>query len=183
MKPTHLLITAVGITLFPLSVSAQSGPNDPEVQGFLGGGFGYYWFRDDDHPETEDRVSDERTAWRAFAGAEFNRVFSLRSDYIDFGTVEDGNASHEADGWSLSASAALPVTEFFAPYAKVGQLFWDREQSFGPFSSSDSGNDTFYGFGTRFTLSDHVDLRLEWERYTMDDTDIDLGSASLQYRF
>jgi len=171
-----------GLAFIPQISVAQSA-TDPAVRGYLGGGMGYYRLNDDDFLDEDDELKDNRTAWRVFGGAEFNRVFSLQADYIDFGRTEDGNAKMEADGWTLSGIVALPLTEFFAPYAKVGQLFWDRKRELGPFSTSDDGDDMFYGFGTRFTLSQNVDLRLEYERFTLDNTDLDMGSASLQFRF
>lgn len=180
--PLILSMAAVGAVLIPQSALAQQN-HESQVRGYVGGGLGYYRLDDEDFLNENDDLKDNRTAWRAFAGAEFGRVFSLQTDYIDFGKTEDGNARMEADGWTISGIAAIPLTEGFAPYAKVGQLFWDRKREQGLFSVSDDGDDVFFGLGTRFTLTGHLDLRLEYERFTLDDTDLDMASAALQFRF
>ncbi|TVP54638.1 MAG: porin family protein [Halomonadaceae bacterium] len=181
-KLITVTMIAWGLWMIPLTATAQSA-SDPSVQGYIGGGLGYYRLNDDDFLDEDDRLKDNQSAFRVFAGAEFSRVFSLQADYIDFRKTSDGNATMEADGFAISGMAAIPLTPFFAPYAKVGQLFWDRKRSLGPISSSDDGNDMFYGVGTRFTLASNVDLRLEYERFTLDNTDLDMASASIQLRF
>ena len=176
-----LLATALAT---PALAGAQgAAATAPDARGYLGGGIGYFRLNDDDFLDEDDELKDNRWAWRVFGGIEANRVFSLEVGYTDFGKTEDGDATMEADGWTIAGMAALPITPVFAPYARVGQLFWDRDREMGPFSRSDSGNDMFYGVGARFTLSHHLDLRLEYDRMDIDDTDLDMGSVNLQYRF
>ncbi len=175
-------VFATGLALVPLGASAQGG-NTADVRAYLGGGIGYYRLNDDNFLDEDESLKDDRFSWRGFAGFEVNRIFALEAGYVDFGSTSEGNRDMEADGWTLAAIAALPITPYFAPYAKVGQLFWDRERSFGPLSSSDDGNDFFFGGGARFAMTDNIDLRLEYERYALDDTDLDMGSVNVQFRF
>lgn len=165
----------------PMAVSQTS--DEREVRPYLGGGVGYYRLDDEDFLNENDRLKDNRSGWRAFGGVEFARIFSLQIGHIDFGKTEDGNAEMEADGNTVSGMVALPVSDVFAPYAKVGNLSWDRERSLGLLTSSDSGDDPFYGAGVRFTLTEHADLRLQYERFAFDDTDLDMASAGLQFNF
>ncbi len=165
----------------PVAVSQTS--SEREIRPYLGGGVGYYRLEDEDFLNENDRLKDNRGTWRAFGGVEFGRIFSLQVGHIDFGRSEDGNAEMEADGNTVAGMVALPVTDVFAPYAKVGNLSWDRERSLGPLSSSDSGDDPFYGAGVRLTLTDHTDLRLQYERFQLDDTDLDMASAGIQFNF
>ncbi|KAA8979258.1 hypothetical protein [Halospina sp. K52047b] len=37
--------------------------------------------------------------------------------------------------------------------------------------------------GVRLTLTEHTDLRLQYERFTLEDTDLDMASAAVQYNF
>ncbi|SEO58837.1 porin family protein [Aquisalimonas asiatica] len=187
MTHTRIWIPLVitGLMAAPATVIAQSA-TQPEVRGYLGGGLGYYRLNDEDFPDEEDDIKDNRWSWRVFAGMEANRIFSLEAGYVDLGTAEDGNLDTDINGWTIAGMAALPVTEFFAPYARVGQFFWDRERSTsGPVdaSYSDDGNDMFYGVGARFTLTERTDLRLEYDRMSVDDTDVDLASINMQFRF
>jgi len=183
MKRT-LNIAIIGISLSlatPVAVSQTSG--DREIRPYLGGGIGYYRLDDEDFLNENDRLKDDHSAWRAFGGVEFGRIFSLQAGHIDFGETSDGNADMEADGQTISGMVALPLSDTFAPYAKVGNLSWDRERSLGPITSSDSGDDPFYGAGVRLTLTEHTDLRLQYERFTLEDTDLDMASAAVQYNF
>ncbi|TVP59234.1 MAG: porin [Halomonadaceae bacterium] len=173
------------LLLPPAASSAPQAQNwaEPALHGFVGGGVGYYRVEDEDFLDEDDDLDDDRFSWRVFAGAEFNRMFSAQVDYIDFGASDDGDARLDVDGWTISGAAAFPINEFFAPYAKVGQLFWDSDREFGPTTVSDDGNDFFWGLGARFTVTPNVDLRLEYERFEIDNTDLDMGSASIQFRF
>lgn len=179
-------ITLTGLTLTlaaPAALSQTDDSGNPEIRPYLGADLGYYRLDDEDFLDEDDRLKDNRTAGRVFAGVEANRIFGLQVGYLDFGETEDGRAKMEADGTTISGIAAIPLTETFAPFAKVGNLSWDRERSLGPLSSKDSGDDLFYGFGTRFTLTDHVDMKLQYERFAIDETDLDMASAGLQFNF
>lgn len=180
------LLAGTFLLAFTGSVAAQAATErqqDQEIRSYLGGGMGYYRLDDEDFLEEDDELRDNRGAWRLFGGVEFNRIFSLEVGYTDFGETSDGELSLDADGWTVAGVAAIPLSEWFAPYARVGQMYWDRERSLGPISYSDDGDDTFYGVGARFTLSEHTDLRLEYDRMSMDDTDLDMAALYVQYRF
>jgi len=172
-----------GFALVPLSVSAFEPATTVDVRAFLGAGLGYYRLNDGDFLEEDESLDDDRFSWKVFGGFEVNRVFSMEVGYVDFGKTADGLARMEVDGWTLAGIAAIPVTPFVAPYGKVGQLFWDRDREFGPMTASDDGSNMFYGLGVRFTLADRADLRVEYERFSMSDTDLDMASISAQYRF
>ncbi|MEX0731843.1 MAG: outer membrane beta-barrel protein [Aquisalimonadaceae bacterium] len=181
-RTTFIPLVIIGLITTPAGVSGQAATQS-ELRAYLGGGLGYYRLNDEDFLDEDENLKDDRSAWKAFGGFEINRVFSLEVGYTDFGRTEDGNATMEADGWTIAGIAALPLTQYFAPYAKVGQLFWDRKREYGPLSRSDDGNDLFYGVGARFMLTDHTDLRLEYDRLALNDTDLDMGSINLQFRF
>lgn len=170
------------LVINPAVTSAQSATQSG-VRAYLGAGLGYYRLNDENFLDENESLKDDRDAWKAFGGFEINRVFSLEVGYADFGRTRDGSASMEVDGWTLAGVAALPLSRTFAPYAKVGQLFWDRRREFGPFTRDDDGDDLFYGVGVRFMLTESTDLRLEYDRLALKETDLDMGSANLQFRF
>ena len=179
----YLLVPILaGLVMAPMSAPAQMS-TQTDLRGFLGGGVGYYRLNDGDFLDEDDRLRDDQLSWKVFGGLEVNRIFALEVGYHDFGRARDGDARMEADGWTIAALAAIPITPVFAPYAKVGQLFWDRKRSFGPVSRRDDGNDMFYGLGARFSLTPLADLRLEYERMSLDDTDLDVASVNIQFRF
>lgn len=184
MKPfaTGLSATvlASGLLAFPTLSAAQQ----PEASGYAGGALGYFRLNDEDFPNSDDEFKDNRWSWRGHAGVQFNPVFSLEGGYLDYGNLEDGSFRLSADGLFAAAMVHLPLGGAVAPYAKLGQLWWDTERK-GPagFRSTDSGSDTFYGLGIRFGDGPGWQLRLEYDRMALDDTDVDQAAVNLQYRF
>lgn len=178
---TNTLLTGVALAGSLALLPGLASAADPSA--YLGGGLGYYRLNDDDFLDEDDRFRDDRWSWRAFGGAQFNEILSAEAGYMDLRKLSDGALRLEADGWFIAGMAHLPLTSGFAPYAKVGNLFWDVTASSPLGSASRSGNDLFYGVGARFTLSEALQLRLEYDRMAIDDSDVDMGSINLQYRF
>lgn len=170
------------LMLAPVGVFAQTTA-ERDVRGYVGGGLGYFRLNDEDFLDEDDDLRDNRTAWQVFGGFEANRIFSLEVGYTDFGTTEDGDLSLEATGWSIAGMAAIPISPWFTPYGRVGHMAWDRTRSAGPFSFSDDGTDMFYGVGVRTAVGNSADLRFQYDRMALDNTDLDMGSINLQVRF
>ncbi|MEX0730211.1 MAG: outer membrane beta-barrel protein [Aquisalimonadaceae bacterium] len=158
-------------------------PEPAEVEAFLGGGIGYFRIDDEDYLNENEQLEDDRKSWKVFGGFDLGRALAIELAYIDFGRLNEEQASVEATGWTIAGIIALPITENFSPYGKAGQLYWDADFTLGPTTISADGNDFFFGLGGRFSLNDWSDIRLEYERFTMDDTDVDMASINLQFRF
>jgi hypothetical protein len=176
----YILSVAGGVAFLP-GVAAAT-----DASGYLGGGVGYFRLDEKRFLDEDEDFRDNRFAWHATAGVQFTPVFSLEGGYIDFGKPEDENSRIRLKGWQVAGMVHLPLTQNFAPYAKLGQLFWDRDRERTVPSvqrRSDSGNDTFFGLGARFDLSQVTQLRVGYDRISVDNSDLDLATLSLQYRF
>lgn len=171
----------VGLSIASVGISADRV--DSEAGAYIGAGAGYYRLNDDDFLDQNDDLKDNRGAWRGYVGFEAGRIFAIEAAYTDFGEPSDGIAEMELTGVSGAILISIPIVEVIAPYGKIGVIAWDRDRSFGPLTASDDGDDMFYGLGARFSLAPSVDMRLEYERYAIDETDLDMGSVNLQYRF
>jgi opacity protein-like surface antigen len=161
----------------------RSETYESSSRAYIGAGVGYYRINDSDFLDDNDRLKDNRTAWRVYGGYEASRVLAIEAAYTDFGKSDEGAARMELRGISAAVVVTLPIFQYIAPYGKIGMIAWDRTRSLGPIRNSDDGNDVFFGFGGRFSMTPRSDLRLEYERYTVDNTDLDMISANLQYRF
>lgn len=176
---------ALGTLLaLPLNAVAQ----DNFRPGFyLGGGIGYDRVEGEDFTGNGDDLEDSRVTYKGIVGYRIARMFSLEGQYINFGTNEDGNNRVKADGFTAGVVLDIPITENFAPYAKAGALFWDADSRFGPIagqlSRNTDGTDFTYGVGARFALNESINLRLEYERFELDETDVDMGTVALQFNF
>lgn len=185
MKSLKTMLPLATLGLFAaLPLTASASPEEPGV--YLGGGIGYERINSENFPDDSDELKDERTAYKGLFGFRLNPIISLEGQFIDFGDAVDGPLNVEATGWTAGVVLNLPINEFISPYAKAGYLFWDSKLSvdgFGGGKFKDDGSDPFYGFGLKLGLSERLDLRVEYERLKLDDTDVDLASVNLQFNF
>lgn len=145
------------------------------------------------------------TGYKLLGGYQFNRNFSLEGGYFDLGkfgytatTVPVGTLKGELkyQGINLDAVGTLPFTEKFSGFGRVGVTYADTTDSFrgtGAVSVSDPNptkRDTNYkyGVGLQYDFTKAFAMRIEAERYRINDAvgnrgDIDLVSVGLIYRF
>ncbi len=148
---------------------------------------------------------DSDTGYKLFAGYKFNKNFALEGGYFDLGkfgfaatTAGPGtlNGSIKLQGINLDAVGILPVSPAFSVFGRAGVNYAQARDSFSGTGAvnvsnpSPSKNDTNYNFGLglQYDLNKSVGMRLEAERYRVNDAvgnrgDIDLFSAGLVYRF
>ncbi|MDP9141217.1 MAG: porin family protein [Pseudomonadota bacterium] len=180
-----LLIVLTALLASPLLANAQSNIR-PQPGLYLGGGIGYNRIESEEIPNSDDDLSDSQVAYKGIAGIRLGPILAIEGQYIDFGTAEDGDNRVDATGWTADAVVTLPLTERINPYGKIGALFWEVDaRTFGvtPFSGSDDGTDMTYGVGVNFGITQSIAMRTEYERFELDDTSVDLGSANLTFSF
>lgn len=150
---------------------------------YVGGGVGYFRVNENDFFPNGDKLDDDRAALKAYVGGDFLPWLGAEAGYVNFGKIGD-SSTFKADGWSIAAIAQAPIGNF-APYVKAGYFWWDADRdTAGVTGTTDhDGHDWFGGLGLRFALTQALDLRVEYERYQLDDADIDMGSLNLQFTF
>ncbi|MBB3048874.1 opacity protein-like surface antigen [Litorivivens lipolytica] len=121
---------------------------------------------------------------------------------VDFGTLDadatsDGsgavwsaggvNSEIEVTGLTIGANFIAPVQPGLELYGRLGLLQWDAEVSITNNSLSgsgdDDGNDSYYGFGAAFSLSEAVQLTADFTRYDVDGDDFDLIGIGVRIHF
>lgn len=130
---------------------------------------------------------EEQHPWRISSGFEFTPFVSLELGYQNFGNSTGDQPAVYADGWSLSGLLSVPLESGLSPYARLGQMFWGGENTLGspdhtP-TGADGSRDLYYGLGLRYGLAEQLDLQFEYERFTQDETQFDLGSMNLHLSF
>ncbi|MDZ7825095.1 MAG: OmpA family protein [Gammaproteobacteria bacterium] len=149
--------------------------------------------------------NDRDFGYRLFAGWRFNPHVSIEGGYFDLGEVDftattdpagslDGRL--EFSGWNLDLLGMWPVTERASLVARVGAHYGEAEVAYATTGSVNVLRSRFsntelnhkVGVGFHYRLTDALGLRLEVERYRMDDSvgntgDLDLLSAGLVYHF
>lgn len=143
--------------------------------------------------------------FKAFGGYQFNKYIALESGYFDLGefgflanTLPAGtlNGTIKVKGLNFDAVVSLPFTDKFSVFGRGGLNYAEAKDNFSgsglvivtnPNRSKRSPNYKF-GAGLQYDFTQAFGLRLEAERYRIDDAvgnkgDIDLFSAGLLYRF
>ncbi|MFA7279316.1 MAG: OmpA family protein [Sterolibacterium sp.] len=165
------------------------------TSGLLGGGFATTSIKDDNRD----------TGYKVFGGYQFNRNFALEAGYFDLGrfgfaatTVPVGtlNGRIKLRGVNLDLVGTLPVTDKFSVLGRVGVNYAEARDSFtgtglvNVINPRPSKSDTNYkvGLGLQYAFTESLSMRLEAERYRIDDAvgnkgDVDLVSLGLIYRF
>ncbi len=156
---------------------------------------------------TTTSISDDNHhfGYKVFGGYEFNRYFSLESGYFNLGrfgftadTLPAGSLRGDIkiQGANFDAVGSLPIGEKFSLFARAGLNYADSKDSFSGTGSVAVLNPSphkwaanyKYGFGAEYDFNRFVGMRLEGERYRVDDAvgnkgDVDLYSAGLVFKF
>lgn len=182
-----------------ISVNAQTEEDNGwrmEPEFSIGAGYGPTKIKDNDEDFDEDEA-----AKKIFALAKFNEYVGIEASYIDFDEAGNDFFSLDAKGKTLALILEAPINETISLYAKGGQMWWEADAALTNdlFSASDDydGDETFWGAGVKFGLAEHLDLRIEYERFNFEisrdeidvlqasdiDTEVDLASVNLQFTF
>jgi OOP family OmpA-OmpF porin len=165
------------------------------TDGLLGEGF----------TTTSISNDDRHLGFKVFGGYEFNRYFALEGGYFDLGrfgftadTLPAGTLRGDIKikGVNLDAVGMVPLSEKFSLFARAGLNYSEAKDSFAgtglvavinPEPHKRDANYKF-GFGAEYDFTRTVGMRIEAERYRIDDAvgnkgDVDLYSAGLVFRF
>lgn len=199
MRVTRLLAVVLLGSSGLITASQASAQVQQSVAGFyVGGSLGQSSFDKEIVREliTLGTVDTSDTGFKVFGGYQFNRNVGLEVAYVDLGKASySGFAGPdpviggkvEVTGVNLSAIGAWPVAPNLDVFGKIGFLSWEDKASDVtggvPFSDKIEGTDLSFGFGAAWHLTRNVRLRVEWERFRVDDTDADLFSVGAVYKF
>ena len=137
-------------------------------------------------------VDSDSTAFRLIAGWQFNDHFSLEGGYQSFGAFDqtfdvDGQTvdiSVDADGFALGATGSLPLSDRFALFGRAGAFFWAGNAEINNVSQARPEDTNLYlGTGASFALAGRLKLIADWTRFNLEDTESDVISLGLTYRF
>lgn len=156
---------------------------------------------------TTSEFADEESdfGYKLFAGYQFNRYLALEGGYFDLGqfdytatTVPAGTLSGKLKfrGLNLDLVGMMPFSERAAVFARIGAHHGKTNVAFAGTgavnvlnpSESETNTNYKFGVGLQYNVTDALALRLEAERYRIDDavgndSDLDLLSAGFVFRF
>lgn len=162
--------------------AASASFADEERGGYLGAGVGQFNVEvdglDDIDPLFDDYDSDD-TAYKLFGGWRLNRMFAFELAYVNLGSPDEDiapgvNFKTETDGFAPYVVGAIPLG-IFELYAKAGYFWYDIDQSLrtptGTIRDSRSDEAFTWAVGAGVTLVEHLNVRLEYEQFDIDDLD------------
>jgi OOP family OmpA-OmpF porin len=148
---------------------------------------------------------NKNIGFKVFAGYEFNRYFSLEGGYFNLGhfsysasTVPAGtlNGDIRVQGINFDPVLNLPFTEKFSGFVRAGVTYAQSKDAFNGAGAvvvldPDPKKEAFgykFGGGLQYDFTKTVGMRLEAERYRINDAvgnrgDIDMLSLGLLVRF
>ena len=100
---------------------------------------------------------------------------------------ESSNLYADSSAFILSGVSEILVTDSVSLTMRGGVMNWDLDTSSLQFDEeldySRNGTDLFYSLGASYAFTQNFGLRAEWERFEMNDEDIDFLSTELNYSF
>jgi hypothetical protein len=132
-------------------------------------------------------------------GFKFEPKWSLHADAVDLGpsvpltdesadsglNTTDNGGMYALHGIRLSGTGTLPINQGLSLFGKLGVANLSKTgNGAGLFNSgSGPGMDLSYSAGGQYIFSTGLSLHAEWDRYTVNQGDIDLFSAGIHYNF
>jgi len=118
------------------------------------------------------------TGWKLHLGSGFNQFVGGEIGYIDFGNL--GGNGPAARAWTPAVTIGVPLGTARI-YGKGGVSFADVEGS--ALRDEYEDESPFVGLGLSAGLTPGLGFRVEYERYSVGNDDIDMAQAGLELRF
>lgn len=150
-------------------------------------------------------TDDEKDfGYKLYGGYQLNKYFALEGGYFNLGKFDYAvssasgslNNNTKVMGINFDAVAILPLRENFSAFGRIGVNYAQTKESFntaGAISVTDANPEYEdvnynYGVGLQYAITENIRIRLEAERYKLDDRignsrDVDLCSIGLIYKF
>ncbi|WP_373082672.1 outer membrane beta-barrel protein [Zhongshania sp.] len=136
-------------------------------------------------------IDDEDNGYTMGIGVRMGPNVSIEGGYVDLGEVSGGNGvdslSVETSGAFAGLGLFIPLQPGFELTGRAGLIAWDSDAKMriGGVSSSESedGTDIYFGIGAAFQVSRELHLTVGFDRYDIDDTDVDMLSLGAKFYF
>ena len=172
MKRIYAAVAATLLAASPAMAADDGG-------FYAGAGIGYFGVDESGFDESD-------TGFKLFGGWMYNQYVGGELEYIDGGTVRDGEFGIETTAVNVSLKGNWPVTEQLDVFGKVGYFFWDADVDlFGDGSQevNESGSDLSWGIGAGYDFTDNFGLVAEWQWFQIEEADADMMSVSAVWKF
>ncbi|MDP2879717.1 MAG: outer membrane beta-barrel protein [Sulfuricella sp.] len=175
------------------------------AEAYVGGSIGQSMTKFDSSDFTVPGITTShektKTAYKLFAGYNFNPSFAIEGGYADLGkpsskfisATETVPQTQKESAWFVAGKGTLPINEQFNLFGKLGltqnKVSASWSDSTGSGSGSDSRNGVLYGIGAEYNVTKQVGIRLEYEDFgqfgstATGRTNTSAWSAGMTYKF
>ena len=177
-----LITTTTAAVLLGLSSTVMAGNDTGPYVGFSVGQASL------DFDEASVDINDDDNGYKVFGGFNFGWIPLINIGgelaYVNLGSPKGSegtsNVSLESSGYTAFAVVGANIAPFIGVFGKLGYFFWDVDMN--QVNVSDSGSDNAIGVGAKAQLGS-IAVRAEFERFKLDDADIDYFSVGAFYTF
>ncbi|MEM7402069.1 MAG: outer membrane beta-barrel protein [Pseudomonadota bacterium] len=152
-------------------------------------------------PINRYNIENSSSSVSLFGGFRSNEYFSLQLEYQDelsFGVDNIFTGSSlwipnstsdrfDSNGLFLSGISSYPINDSGVLYMKGGLFSWEVDSEYYQTSEhylgENRGTDLFYGLGASYDLNTRFGISAEWERYKMEESEIDYLSTKFRFKF
>lgn len=184
MSRIRRAVLAVALAI-PWGAQAQGFLNGPDSSWYIGGSVGQSAQTDTCFFGASCDGTD--TAYRAFAGYQFNRYLALELGYGDLGTASISTAgitqSFGVKAYDVVVLGILPVAERLDVYGKFGayRATTDFSSNFpGVPNQSVDNNGPVYGVGVQYDVTGNLGVRAEWVQYARTGNNGFIGTSDVE---
>lgn len=141
-------------------------------------------------------ASTTSEAWKVYTGYQFNKYLGAEGGYANLNDMTAHTTTPtkvvttnmSSDAWTLAAVGSYPLTDKFSVTGKLGAAYVLTKENVkaGSALTQRHGDDSYqpyYGVGVSYALVDNFKLRADWERFDLDDINIDLMTAGFIVAF
>lgn len=218
MKTMKFVTTPSALSLLALAIITSSLARADDLGWYGGASIGQSKAKIDDgrikdglkaDGFTTTSIDDDKRdmGYKLFGGYQFNKNFAVEGGFFDLGkfgftanTLPAGvfSGTMKARGINVDAVGILPLTEKLSALGRVGLSYAQTRDAFAGSGAVNvlSANSSIHernanfkvGLGLQYALTESLAMRVEAERYRLDDAvgnlgDVDLFSLGLVYRF
>ena len=146
-------------------------------------------------------IEQNTSNFSLFGGFKASQNFSLQLEYQDelsFGVddlfsgaslwvPESSGELLDTNGFYFSGIQSYPINNNGVFYMKGGLFSWqvdtDYYQASEYYLGQNHGTDVFYGLGASYDLNTRFGISAEWERYQLEESDVDFLSTKFRFKF
>jgi len=174
MQKLLLLTALIGATLI-------SNANAQDTGFYARGGIG--------QADPNENLLDNDTVLNIGGGWRLTPNFSVEAGYNDFGNfdikgITTGRNQVSSDSFELGVAAKVPFGESGAfGQARLGLHRWDADIQSVAFGFGDQGTDLYFGVGVGYDFNEQFGFSLNFDRYKIDDLNINRTGLGAEIRF